>query len=913
MPEPLLYRRPDANVPYSVLRSGEDFGYKVVDLVAPPRRLWADKETTEGLVDAGVDVRRVEAIKSPAELIHALPEGDNWSAMTRRTLARLQAFFLILEDPQRRLDVRPVETLAHQVSLVRHILENDRLRRVMIADEVGLGKTIEAGLILQELYTQRPALRVLYLAPARLVTNVRRELDKMDLRFRQWTAAEADARLNDPRIIASTHRAIFADNFDRVVQTPPWDVIIVDECHHLSAWTPDGSDARRAYRLVKQLVERQSPGSRVIFMSGTPHQGHQTRFKNLLQLLKEPGEKDDDLAGRVIYRTKDDIKDWDGNPVFPNRDVRPPLVVDLGPEHRAWLEHIYDYYKPPTQTSGDEDNRQRAAGWRCAQAMQWATSSVQAGLGFLIRQAIRAGWARTNPALREAIAAIRPYRLGPADEDVTKLYERIAKEIRQQEQNADVDDIESYEGTPGDARAGLEQVLREGVRLIHKAGDEKLELIYSKLLAPAGEEKVVLFAQPIETVTALARFLQRKTGTPPALILGGQSDADREAQVAAFRRPDGPQYMVSSRAGGEGINLQVARRLVHIDVPWNPMDMEQRVGRVHRFGSRQVVIVDTVVVKDSREWHAYEVARRKLSVIAATMVEKDRFELMFSRVMALLPQEEFTDVLINNFATPLDEEDQHRLQELVNQGFEKWRDFHTKYGKQQREIRLLDAGQAHWTDVEAFLIEYGGARRASGYTRQKFAIDDKQVKSLSEEAVVLRLESGEELVCGDHGENLVYARDGALAKRLGLNHPEVTELLRRAAFPRGNTGAANVNWPRSEKLPEGVSSLPFAIAAFARQTIQQESNGAWAEKRASLHIFILDDKCRELDGAEKARVLRTLFRAPVKKGGIVVSPSLIQEQSARVAQDLRRPSEAEMLAQTRHAVTPLGVVTVSAE
>src|SRR6185369_3720939 len=99
------------------------------------------------------------------------------------------------------------------------------------------------------------------------------------------------------------------------------------------------------------------------------------------------------------------------------------------------------------------------------------------------------------------------------------------------------------------------------------------------------------FAQPIETVTALASWFARKTGHRPAMILGGQSEEERAEQIQRFWDPKGPRFLVSSRAGGEGINLQVARRLVHLDVPWNPMDLEQRVGRVHRFLSKRTIVV----------------------------------------------------------------------------------------------------------------------------------------------------------------------------------------------------------------------------------------------------------------------------------------------------------------------------------
>src|SRR3954471_22227876 len=80
---------------------------------------------------------------------------------------------------------------------------------------------------------------------------------------------------------------------------------------------------------------------------------------------------------------------------------------------------------------------------------------------------------------------------------------------------------------------------------------------------------------------------------------------------------------------GEGLNLQVARRIVHVDVPWNPMELEQRVGRVHRFGSRRTIIVDTVVVRDSREVDTYRIAREKLHAISSTLVPVERFEALF--------------------------------------------------------------------------------------------------------------------------------------------------------------------------------------------------------------------------------------------------------------------------------------------
>src|SRR5262245_12396464 len=341
MAEPAIVKRPGEAVPLSVLRRYEEWGLQSYDLAGPPRRFWPDGELAPvPIVDMGIDTERVEIEPTPSQLLAALPEGDNWSSLTRRSVSRLRAFFLLSEDPQRRLDARKVNTLAHQVSVVRHVLDTTALKRVLIADEVGLGKTVEVGLLIQELLATNPRLRALYLAPARLVRNVRRELTRLDLPFRQWTATDRDARLEDQLVVASIHKAVHGSNTEQVLNSGPWDIIVVDECHHLTDWEPGGGNPRDNFRLVRDLLEKLDGEARVLFLSGTPHQGHQARFENLLELLRRPDESVSDLTGRVIYRTKDDVKDWDGNPVFPSRQVNPPILFDAGPLYRRWLRAI---------------------------------------------------------------------------------------------------------------------------------------------------------------------------------------------------------------------------------------------------------------------------------------------------------------------------------------------------------------------------------------------------------------------------------------------------------------------------------------------------------------------------------------------------------------------------------------------
>jgi hypothetical protein len=143
-------------LPHVVFNEKDDFGITSLELVAPLRRLWGELENEPSVYVNNVDPMDVAEIASPAQLLKKLPATDNWNAQSKRSLASLTALSLIVEDPQRRLDAREVVTLAHQVSLVRYVLDQSPYRRILIGDEVGLGKTIEVGLIIRELLHADP-------------------------------------------------------------------------------------------------------------------------------------------------------------------------------------------------------------------------------------------------------------------------------------------------------------------------------------------------------------------------------------------------------------------------------------------------------------------------------------------------------------------------------------------------------------------------------------------------------------------------------------------------------------------------------------------------------------------------------------------------------------------------------------
>lgn len=889
-----------------VLRAVDDFGMTTYDLIAPPRRLSASESITP-LVEASVDFRRVERVPTPAALLKSGPQEESWLGLTQRSLARLYGTFLVAEDPQRRLDARKAATLSHQASLVQHVLQSGNLRRLLIADEVGLGKTLEAGFIIKRLTDDNPTLRVLYLAPARLVSNVAYEFrEKLDLDARTWVAGPSkDARIASDRIIvASIHKAVFGKNAQEIVESGPWDVVIVDECHHLSDWGEGSGKPNQSYRLVSQLAQSLGPDGRLILMSGTPHQGSETRFKNLLRLVSDSGRLHT-AAGRVIYRTKDRVRDWRGRPLFPRRDVRPPTIVQLGAVYEAWYNRVGDLY----DGSVNESAKSRASGWAKGQALQWAASSVQAGLGFLVRLAIRRlAWTPHNEALSAALAALRPYRGGDVAEPISQLYERMRRQIGAHLQQESVlgDDEETEEDQWLPDPDALTELLREGISLLQSpAASAKWEALSSIIDASEGE-RIVFFAQPVETVGVVADFLERRYRQRPSIIIGNQSEQERRAQVDRFQADGGPRFLVSSRAGGEGLNMQRARRLVHLDVPWNPMELEQRIGRVHRFGSRKTIIVDTVVAGGSREVDMYRIAREKLRLIAR-QIDPDQFEQLFSRVMSLVAPEELEGVMDSMRAGLVPPSVSDEIGVLVKRGYETWRTFDEEYKANAERIQSVSAGEAGWSDVGNFFRRYCGAEDGPGANLTSFTFVEDEIIDVDERLPTLQL-NGELFLCGDAGGLAPDPIGGQRVRQLGLNLPEVATAIRRLFQAERVCGAGYLNRPSSI---DQFGSGPFGVLSFLRQTVRYESDRAAEEKLALISYVVHLTDTVELSPRDQADLLRRLLDASrVQNPTISQLEDVMVRREQELSLNLKRPSDADIAQRVRHMVWPVASLVV---
>lgn len=889
---------------FATLRVVDDFGQKALDLIGAPRR--CGDEERDSLYVPNVDFREAKHSLSPAAQLVSAARKEPWLSLTAKAQAKLLGSFLLCEDPQRRLDAQKAAALMHQMSLVQHVLTSQNLRRVLIADEVGLGKTIEAGMIIRRVLEQAPMARVLYLAPARLVRNVVGEVrEKLDLDARRWVAGgDRDARLESDRlVVASIHRAVFGANRERVLQSGPWNVVIIDECHHLSDWGDGGGKPNQSYKLAEALAASLAPEGRLILLSGTPHQGSLNRFENLIRLLADDGRDVRQAAGRVIYRTKDRVRDWRGRPLFPKRDVRASTVVALGSTFHRWYDAIADLYDRP----GAVGSVGRAAGWAKGQALQWASSSIEAGLGYLSRLAIRRlNWSPERPELARALGALRPYRGGPADEPIDELHARMFRELQRDiEALEDQEDLEGEEVWRPDPTA-MASVLDQGVQLLNHPEATRKWTALRALLDSAANEKVVLFAQPVETVAVVVRFIEEQYGVRPAIVVGNQSDEERTDEIQRFSRNDGPQYLVSSRAGGEGLNLQVARRLIHLDVPWNPMDLEQRVGRVHRFGSRKTVLVDTLIVQGTREVDMYRIAREKLRLIA-TQLDSEQFELLFSRVMSLVPPKELESVLGNVAASRVEDEAAEAIGALVRQGYSVWSEFDRQFRNQAEQIRALQPGEATWTDLRDFLIKVGSAQPTNDVRLTAFELEGDEIIDRDEYVAALRVD-GDVFVCADTSGSPAQTDDGRAVAVMGLNHPWVRNLL-RATTMMPVIGAGYVNRPTS--LGDAFPAQ-FGVLAFMRHAIRFAA-GETAERGITLHLFTVDESGRigTLDPAEGARLTRELCSAVrVRDPSVAAVVDAVRQAESELVERLRTVSAEERLDGVRPAIWPVAALVV---
>ena len=641
-----------------VLRVCETGGLYVADVVF---------ESRTGRRLESLPVQRLEKAMSPWQKLRA-GQLDN----PKDFLLRQLGWQFALGNTGGELTNSRTQLLPHQILLTHEVIKMSR-RRLLIADEVGLGKTIEAGMIIRELIARGEARRVLILCPAGLIKNWQDELrgcfhlefEVLGIDFQDFAPASWE---NHHRVIASIDTLKRPARMERVLNAPRFDVIIVDEAHHVSRIRYGKKQQTTLnYRLMEAL---QGHTRDLLFLSATPHQGNNFQFWSLVNLLDNHlfDSPESMLAHRsllnrvMIRRTKREVVDAHAKPLFVRRQVHTESFEPALREQRFY-EQLTEYLRTGYEAagvfrSGRTTSAQRAIGFVMTAFQKMMSSSPRAIkqalrrrlLVLLVREQIEVERKRRTqfePEFAGQIVRLQDeMRLlarkimmtrgtinhdADADAYITQVRQRVVRKLADMEETTEWSldsDEEGDEGVYADAEIPDEAArVRELVGLVPEGTDRKFDrmlAVISHLRQMNENERFIIFTQYRETMEFLRIELANIFGGAKiATIKGGPLD-DKIAAAESFWDEDGAKFLISTSAGGEGINLQCARVLFNYDLPWNPMAVEQRIGRIHRFGQKEVSQVYNLVAKDTVEERIYGLLAEKLQAVARAIGKTDR-------------------------------------------------------------------------------------------------------------------------------------------------------------------------------------------------------------------------------------------------------------------------------------------------
>jgi superfamily II DNA or RNA helicase len=569
---------------------------------------------------------------SPEEFAHRVRRQPSpWETFHREALRIHEPFLLFVDalrmrlahafDPHYAVSVTQVDLLPHQVDAVyRHILSMSRIR-FLLADDPGLGKTIMAGLVLKELKARGVVRRTLLVVPAHLQDQWQREMndwfreDFVPLRRDILNSLySTDFFHRNPQVLVSMDLARRED-IREVLGRQSWDLVIVDEAHKFSA-TRYGQKIYKTqrYQLGEALAARTT---HMLFLTATPHKGDDHAYFLLLSLLEPRLFADPDQLKRaarseglpfVLRRTKEQVTDLEGRPLFRRREVKTLSVTLTDAEKRLYDEVTAYVRRWYAAVSGKTDRRSRNVALALTVLQRRLSSSL-----FAVRESLRRRRAKLQTLLREWERRLQEEDLPEWDEEAQQdLAEMTAEEWESFQER--LEGITAAQ-TPEELREELEEL--DGlIRLAleaEKAGEEakaqELRRVVEEHLRHNPDEKLLIFTEFKDTLSALEhRF--REWGFPCAIIHGQMNLQARIDQERRFR--DEVQVMVATDAAGEGLNLQFCRLMINYDLPWNPNRLEQRMGRIHRYGQKRDCYVFNMLYPETREGHVLQRLMEKL-------------------------------------------------------------------------------------------------------------------------------------------------------------------------------------------------------------------------------------------------------------------------------------------------------------
>ena len=539
-----------------------------------------------------------------------------------------------LFDPLLAMNVSKVDPLPFQIEAVYgYVLKQPRIR-FLIADDPGAGKTIMSGLIIKQLKLRRLARRILIVVPGHLKDQWRRELKEkftetfvvLDRYTFNAHYGENPWERND-QIITSLD-FIKQEEILFSLNSVSWDLVIVDEAHKMSAYSYANKITKTQRYKVGEILSRTS--NHLIFLTATPHKGDPENFRLFLDLLV-PGffassemveeslkNKDNPL---FIRRLKEDLKDFEGRPIFTRRfpktikfklsesDIEKDLYNDVS---RYVLEQ---YNKALTL------NKKRNVAFALMILQRRMASSTYALLKSLQRRKKR---------LEKILSGDETPREISFDFDEIEDIEESERWKREQEWEAvtvasNLEELKREIETLNLLISNAQQIINREQEVKIKELRKAIEEGFKKIQEINGSSKILIFTESKDTLEYLVEKI-RSWGYKVNAIYGGMSIDERIEAEKIFR--DETQVMVATEAAGEGINLQFCHIMINYDIPWNPNRLEQRMGRIHRYGQQKDVYIFNLVAEDTREGKVLARLFDKLEEIRAKLGSDRVFDII---------------------------------------------------------------------------------------------------------------------------------------------------------------------------------------------------------------------------------------------------------------------------------------------
>lgn len=585
----------------------------------------------------------------------------------RRAWLSYQAHALPLLESAAALTSAKIDLLPHQVVLT-HRVATASPRRYLVADEVGLGKTIETALILRELASRGEMKRALMVVPAGLVNNWHRELNEVfNLNFEVFGSQgdvfdrKSNAFVKHDRLIASVDTLKIRSRVNRLMEAPFWDLVVFDEAQHLTASQSGGKPKKTEnYRLAEALKDHCRD---LILLSATPHQGDHYRFYMLMKLLdptmftspEDMIENRHRLNSIIFRRTKADACRPDGSTLFARRWVHTESFV-MSEAERVFYNDLNVYLMDGFALAKQQGSKGRALGFVMTIFQKIAASSfaavhrtlrrrlialtIQEGLmhdGKLDIDARDAAFSEARQLIMREFQ-LSEDRIGQIESEgiLADLKRRIVKRMDDDELailSSEFSSETAATACEDSAIVAVELALPEErlrIRNLLTKYPQEAETKVKNLIQALGTlwqqdstERVVIFATYLGSVEMLGEEIERAYPGQGVVVLKGGDHGSKLAAEKRFKLANGPRVMICTAAGREGINLQHARVLFNFDLPWNPMDLEQRIGRIHRYGQRHTAQVYNLVLSDTIEGKIFLLLDDKLKEIAKALGKVD--------------------------------------------------------------------------------------------------------------------------------------------------------------------------------------------------------------------------------------------------------------------------------------------------